>query len=332
MEEEQQGREPSFRYFVPYTFLSPGRDDDASKTSFSLRSALRRYLFVEGDAASLEALMRQWNRTLADKVFFLRDASDKYAQISQYDMDRLIAACSDEQVRLDLPISLHDLKAGDEFTLANTPFEKKETTYRLLSVKRKKNGTVELQVELKIFNIKFQNLFVTYLDAADMASNASLVSSAQKSLLEIFRRRVNRHETDVTRYEDAKTLLSIYERRDTVFPAGAMKRHFLALMLICAHLLGDENGTTRFMDEVKQELTDIAKLRESKAATDTRAYLHVAMYIATGDARYRDLAKTYVQKHNPQSRSLCQFVSTSAKREAIKWLGPKYRKQQLMSN
>lgn len=326
MEEEQQGLKPSFRYFIPYTFLGPGRtDDDQSKSSFSLRSALRRYLFVEGDAASLEDLMRQWNRTLADKVFFLRDASAHYAQISQFDMDRLIAACSDEQVRLDLPVSLSELKAGDEFTLANTPFEKKDTAYKLLSVKRRRNGTVELQVELKIFNITFRNLFVTYLDDADSASNASLVSSAQKNLLEIFRRRVNRHETDVTRYEDAKTLRSIYEKRDTLFPAGAMKRHFLALMLICAHLLGDEAGTDRFMTEVSRELADIAKLRESKAATDTRAYLHVAMYIATGEPRYRDLAKTYVRKHNPRSRSLCQFVNTSAKREAGKWLGPKSR-------
>lgn len=322
MEEEQDGNQPCFRYFVPYTFLSPNHSEgDLSKSNFSLRSALHRYLFVEGDDAILESLIREWNRTSEDKVFFLRDASSNKAQISQQDMDKLVAACSDEEVRLDMPLSLHDLKAGDEFSLVNTPFAKEDTTYRLLSVRRRKGGLLELQVELRIFNIPFRNLFVTYPDTSDSERNASLVSAAQKKLLDIFRRRVNRKETDVTRYQDRKTLEAIYEQRDTPFPDGAMKRHFLALMLICAHLSGNEEGKARLTEAVRRELADIARLRESKAATDTRAYLHVALYIATGEPKYRELAKTYVQKHNPQSPYLRQFVSTSAKRQAAKFLG-----------
>jgi hypothetical protein len=131
----------------------------------------------------------------------------------------------------------------------------------------------------------------------------------------------------VSDHEDSKTLQSIFEKRDTPFPEGAMKRHFLALMLICSHLMRKEEDTQRFIKQVQQELAEIAKLCESKAATDTRAYLHIALYIATGEPQYRQLAKTYISKYQPSSPYLRQLVSTSAKRPASKYLGPKYRKK-----
>jgi hypothetical protein len=177
-----------------------------------------------------------------------------------------------------------------------------------------------------MFGIQFENITVTYTDVVDSDSNAALVSSSQKRLLDIFRRRVHRKETPVSAYEDRKTLNDIFTHQDTVFPEGAMKRHFLALMLICAHLLSDESGVTQFREAVDKELSALSTIRESKAATDTRAYLHIALYIATGEAKYRDLAKAYVRKYDPSSPYLRQFVSTMSKREASRFLGPKARK------
>ncbi len=324
--EEKAGRQPAFSMFVPYTSL--GTERELTNGRFSLRSALRRYLFVKGDERTLEELLRGWNREFADKTFFLRSDREHKARISQRDMETLKQACDDEQVRLDMPLLLSELKVGQQVPLAGTPFDIEGATYKLVDVKRKKGGIVELQVELNLFNVTFQNLFVTYLDAADKNTHANLVASAQKKLLDIFKRRVNGKRTEISDHEDRKTLLSIMEKRDTPFPAGAMKRHFIALMLICSHMLGDEEATHRFTQEVQQELADISRLRESKAATNTRAYLHIALYIATGEPQYRQLAKTYIQKHNPGSPYLCQFVSTSAKRQAGKHLGPQARKRE----
>lgn len=328
LDEETQGHEPCFSFFVPFTSMSTNPSErELSKTHFSLRSALRRYLFVKGDEKKLEELVIEWNRTSNEKTFFLSDASKNHARISEQDMDTLKAACGNEQVKLDMPLLLRDLQPGNNISLEGTPFAIKDATYKLLSVKRKRGGIMELQVELNIFNVTFQNLYVTYLDVADKNVHASLVASAQKKLLDIFKRRVNGKRTEVSDHEDNKTLHSLFEKRDTPFAEGTMKRHFLALMLICSHLLGDEETTNRFLTEVQQELNEIAKLRESKAATDTRAYLHVALYIATGLPQYRQLAKTYVQKYKPSSPYLCQFVSTSAKHQAAKHIGPKARKR-----
>lgn len=324
MQDENDGQPVSFRMFVPYTYMSDdSHAEDHSKGVFSLRSALRRYVFVQGDGTLLDALMRQCNRDTADKMFFLRDSSRKPAIISGTDMKQLMVACSDDSVCLGLPMIISDLKPGDEFTLENTPFEKKDTSYKIVDVKRRKNGIVELQVEMTIFNIPFRNMFVTYHDAVSNDSNAAMVGTIQQNLLSIFQRRVNGKCTAVDNYHDRKTLLSIYEKRDTPFAPGAMKRHFLALMLICAQMMGQEEGRQHFREEVEHELAEIGRLRESKAATDTRAYLHVALYIATGAPQYRTLAKSYVKKYNPQSQYLRKFVTTMSKRQASKVIAKK---------
>ena len=326
MTEEKAARDAAFSLFVPYTSLGSTKELELSKEHFSLRSALRRYLFVKGEEKRLETLLREWNRTYDDKTFFLRSDREHRSRISERDMQTLKTVCGNEQVRLDMPLLLSEMEKGKQIPLVGTPFDIKDATYKLLDVKRKRGGIVELQVELTLFNVTFQNLYVTYLDPVDANAHATLVATAQRRLLDIFKRRVNGKRTEVTDHEDRKTLQALFAKRDTPFPDGAMKRHFLALMLICAQLLADEEGTAHFMAEVRSELADISKLRESKAATDTRAYLHIALYIATGEPQYRQLAKTYVQKYNPTSPYLCQFVATASKRQAGKHLGPRARR------
>ena len=328
MTEEESGHDAAFSLFVPYTTLGTPKELDLSKEHFSLRSALRRYLFVKGEEKRLETLLREWNRTYDDKTFFLRSDRVHRSRISERDMETLKTVCGNEQVSLDMPLLLSEMEKGQKIPLVGTPFDIKDATYKLLDVKRKRGGIVELQVELTLFNVTFQNLFVTYLDPVDKNAHATLVATAQRKLLDIFKRRVGGKRTEVTDHEARKALQSLFAKCDTPFPDGAMKRHFLALMLICAHLLADEEGTGRFTAEVRSELAEIAKLRESKAATDTRAYLHIALYIATGEPQYRQLAKTYVQKYKPGSPYLCQFVGTASKRQAGKFLGPKARARQ----
>ena len=322
MEEKKAGRPQPFNVFIPYTDM-PVTEAKGEKRQkeLSLRSALYRYVFVQGSETMVEELLHEWNAGVTDKIYFLRN-DKKIATISCTDMERLMEACSNDDISIDFHNSVRSLKQGDEFSLTNTPFEKKDTTYTVLDVRKKANGVYELQVQLKLFGVSFKNLYVTYEDEGDEEEGldvASLVCSTQKKLLDIFKRKVkNKNEERGRELLDADTLQSIYDLRDTPFRPGARKRHWQALMLICSHLMGSDEGRKRFISEVEAELAEISKLRESKAATDTRAYLHIALYIATGNAMYRDLAKAYVRKHNPSSVFLCQFVSTMSKHEASK--------------
>lgn len=322
MEDEMNGRQRSFNTFVPYTYMESAiYQREKIEEKMSLRSALHRYIFVQGDEKGLRSLIRGWNSASDDKMFFLHDSSRKNAKISPSDMQKLMKACSDDEITFELPVTAQDIQPGKDFTLANTPFESKDTKYKVVSVKRKKGGVVQLQIELTLFNITFRKLFVTYTETTDDGRNASLVSSFQKKLLDILKRKVNNKETTVSKYEDEKTLRNIFEYRNMMMPDGAMKRHFIALMLICAQLMRDEKGKENLLQEAQKELSELSRQRESKAATDTRAYLHIALYMATKDPSYREQARAYVRNHDPKSPFLRQFITTSSKREARKFFG-----------
>ena len=328
MQEEKDDHPAPFQLFVPYTAMQPNSSEDQPHDEeLSLRSALRRYVFVNGNEHLLESLMTEWNRLFADKLYFMKNGAGNNARIKQSDMDRLRKACLGNSNEIGLPVSIGNVKPGQRISLVNTPFEKEDCEYEVVSVKKKSGGIVELQVKMKLFSIDFDHITITYCDTDDCSSNAELVSSSQRKLLDILRRRVNRKGTPITEYEDQKTLNDIFSHHDTLFPEGAMKRHFLALMLICAHLQNDETSVGNYREAVEKELDKISHICESKAATDTRAYLHVALYIATGEAKYREQAKAYVRKYNPSSLYLRKFISTMSKREASRFLGPKARKK-----
>lgn len=314
-----------FSLFVPYTAMESNKEDDVSQTGITLRSALHRYLFVSGDETILKNLMVEWNNMFADKFFFLKDGSKNNAKICQSDIDKLRDACLCDQSEISPDCSLRQVKKGDTVRLVNTPFAKDDCLYEVVEVTPKQDGSVELKVKMRMFGLDFDNITVTYNDPLSYDSKASKIAAVQKKLLDIFRRRVNGKESDVSRYEDQKALASIITNDDILFHDGAMKRHYLALMLMCVHMQGDEKRVRQYGDEVAKELAAISRLRESKAATDTRAYLHIALYISTGEPKYRELAKNYVRKYEPSSPYLRQFVSTMSKREAGKWIGQRGR-------
>ena len=79
-------------------------------------------------------------------------------------------------------------------------------------------------------------------------------------------------------------------------------------MLICAHLRKDTDGEHSLREEVLSLLADINSQSESRASTDIRTWLWIALYISTGEPSYRDAAKQYVKDKQPKSKKLQQFV------------------------
>ena len=220
-----------------------------------------------------------------------------------------------------------DLKIGQEIELSNTPFADSDRKCTIQTITHKKGGLVEFRVEMTLFNIKFPNLLVTYEDTDSGSQSSDMIYGAQQKMLEIFRRKVNNKETEQSKLQDEDTLQEIFKDSNMSFPEGAMKRHYLALMLICARLMNDEQGIRRLTEQVTAELDIISNIRESKAATDSRAWLHIALFIASGKAPYRDQAKAYIRQYNPKSTYLQQFVKISCKKACEKWIGVKRNRQ-----
>ena len=310
--------------FCPYTRLPQESGSTAAADSqFSLRAALRRYDFVRIPKTVSEqqfmTVVSEWNRSSVNSILFLRNGDRTNAKVSNGQLNRMRACCDAELIKPE-NLSLRDLKKGDEISLVGTPFDAEGDEHRkciIQSITRRRGGMVELKVEMTLFNLRFPNLTITLEDGGASKKASDLVYDAQQKLLAIFCRKTNDKETEATRQQDKKTLQAIFENRSIVLPEGAMSRHHLALMLICVRMMNDEKALQQYTALVNAELNDLSRIRESKAATDSRAWLHIAMFIATGKPHWRNLAKAYIKNYNPKSTYLQQFVKQSCKTAAV---------------
>ena len=313
--------------YCPYTRLPNESGSTAADSQLSLRAALRRYDFVRIPKSVSEqqfvTTVSEWSRSSVSSILFLRNGDQTNAKVSNGQLNRMRACCDAELVKPE-NLSLRDLKKGDEISLAGTPFDAEGDEHRkciIQSITRRRGGMVELKVEMTLFNVRFPNLTITLEDGGASKKASDLVYDAQQKLLAIFRRKTNNKETEATRRQDEKTLQAIFENRAIAIPEGAMNRHYMALMLICARMMNDEKALQQYTALVNAELADLSRLRESKAATDSRAWLHIAMFIATGKPHFRNLAKAYIRNYNPKSTYLQQFVKQSCKTAGERWIG-----------
>ena len=313
--------------FCPYTSLPSESGEGHDASLLSLRSALRRYDFVripkDVEERQFMADVAEWSRSSTSSILFLRNSNQVPARVSNRQLDMMRASCDAELIRPD-SLDVHNLKVGNTIKLTGTPFDTEGDQERecvVKSVSRKKGGRIELRVEMTLFNVKFSNLLVTYEDLGAAGKSSNMVYDAQQKLLAIFRRKINNKGTEASRRKDEQTLQDIFSNRAVALPEGAMSRHYLALMLICARMMGDEKGIEQYTGLVQAELRDQERIRESKAATDSRCWLHIAMFIATGKPHWRNQAKAYIKNYNPKSTYLRQFVKQSCKTAGERWIG-----------
>ena len=320
--ESRASNKKAISAYSPYVGVSFINKEFSDDDKLPLRYALRRYMFVQLQGLTtpeFNDLLWEWNKSGDHHTMFLysdKQDRDHPSTISENELNNLKVICGDDQVKIELPTSFDEIKEDDEIPLINTPFERDDATYKVIGATQKK-GKVELQIELKMFGMTFPNLFVTYKRGFDTKRYSALLASMQEKILAILKRRIGKRQNDVSKVQDRKTLQSIYEMRTQILPDGTLKRHFQATMMLCAYMLGEkEQLKTIHLPYVMKELEAISSRGGIKAATSTRAYLHVMLYFVTGDVQYRDLAKAYIAEHQPKGRILHQFVTLSRKADA----------------
>ena len=325
----------AWRFFVPYRFLErkvpdelPEREGESlleqgyrnplSKSqvreSNAIRTTLRKFVFVEATERELaEFLAQDWNRLAVKHVQFYRSGERRRVSVAAKEMERFIAACTDLKWRFELFPALDDIQPQEEVILNTTGFRGEKA--RVLAVTHTKHG-IRLTLALDLFSgtmiLRLPDVsekdIIRRTPTAGEVDHRHLIDRIQSQLLDILARVVLRKQTPETKAADAETLRDIYDCRHHQFADESAQRHFLALMLICASLLRDKEGIRQFTERVALELNTINAKSESRAATDTRTYLQVALFIATGKPEYRNAAKAYIATRNPHSEPLRQFV------------------------
>ena len=191
---------------------------------------------------------------------------------------------------------------GAEIVLNSTPF--KGCRGRVLEVRQDRKGislTVGIHVLqgaffLRLPSLRMEDVLYEPKDASPVVrenNRYKLVEDTQRQIFGVMSRRLGGVQTGKSRARDLSLLESLYNYRYRVFEGDAMRRKFKALMLLCAVLLGDRDGTDELAAEVRKELADIESRPKSKMSVSVRAFLLSALYLATKDARYYKEAVEY---------------------------------------
>lgn len=229
-------------------------------------------------------------------------------------MQDFVQACLKYRGQFEVVPPISSIEAMDRVRITGGPFAGHEAIVERVKLSQ---GALQLDLAIEllssVMNIRMCNVDknkVTILsrDSADTI-RTDFIEYTQNHLLSILRHRVNRvNDADVNR-RDADMLTRLYRYRYHEVKNEAARHHFMALMLICAHLCHYTSDELQLREQALSALSAINQRSESKAATDTRAYLWIALYISTHDPVYRDAAKQYVRDHQPKSAKLRSFVS-----------------------
>ena len=272
-------------------------------------------VFLKAQENDVRALVDdEWNKAFRVRLRYLIDPATKQpAKVSNAVMDKFYANCIRYRGHFELCPPIDGIEKKDRVEIKKGVFSGHEAF--VVNVRHSKGELhLDLAVQLvsgvmniKMINVKPEDVLLLDKNNVD-AIREDFMEYIQDRLLKDYENRVKTRNDAQTRLKDAATLSRLFLYNTYNVEGRAAKIHFKALMLICAHLRKDADSEQSMRNEALTLLADINSQSESKASTDIRTWLWIALYISTGDPSYRDAAKQYVQEKQPKSKKLCQFV------------------------
>jgi hypothetical protein len=293
--------------FYPYDFLK--------ETEKGMSNDFAHIVFLKTTESDIRNLVNNQSHL----VYRLRlrhylDTNGAKAIVPDKTMQEFLHACVKHRGCFEIIPSISSIEVTDKVRINCGPFAGHEA---LVERVRLSHGSIQLDLAIEllsgVMNIRMCDVDkdkVTILnrDSAD-AIRTDFIEYTQNHLLDILKHRIDREQDPGINRNDADMLTRLYRYRNHEVKNEAARNHFLALMLICAHLCRYKDDEKQLRETILNNLTEINQRSESKAATDTRAYLWIALYISTHDPVYRDAAKKYVRDYQPKSVKLRGFVS-----------------------
>lgn len=300
--------------FYPYDFLK--------ETEKSISNDFAHIVFLKTTESDIRNLVNNQSHL----VYRLRlkhylDTNGAKAIVPDKTMQEFLHACIKYRGCFEIIPPISSIEVTDKVRINSGPFAGHEAMVERV---RLSHGSIQLDLAVEllsgVMNIRMCDVDkdkVTILNrnSAD-AIRTDFIEYTQNHLLNILKHRIDREQDPDINRNDADMLTRLYRYRDHEVKNEAARNHFLALMLICAHLCRYKDDEKQLREKVQDNLTEINQRSESKAATDTRAYLWIALYISTHDPVYRDAAKKYVRDYQPKSvklRSLVSLIRTGRK-------------------
>jgi ribosomal protein L24 len=293
--------------FYPYDFLK--------KTDNPVSGDFVNIAFLKTTVADIHSLFNdERNKVSRIRLRHYLDTDGNIATVPDKMMQEFLEACLKSRGQFEITPPISSIEVKDKVRITSGPFAGNEASVERVQLSR---GAIQLELSIVlvsgVMNIRMcdvdkSKVTIINRDAADTI-RTDFIDYTQNHLLLILKHRINREQDPDINRRDADMLTRLYRYRNHEIKSEAARSHFLALMLICAHLCRYTADEKQLRKQVLELLTDINQRRQSKIATDARAYLWIALYISTQDPTYRDAAKQYVRDFQPKSAKLRSFVS-----------------------
>ena len=319
-----------YEYFIPYQFIkrrisnpeAEAEDIEALQTlrtpqevddNNAIRTALHSFIFINTTPKGIGELVNaEWNVYSRLRLQYYRNAQGMPVMVPDGMMQRFINACLDQREKFEIHPPSANIALDTEVIIRRGAF--KTLKARVTNVRHTNEG-IRLTLSISFFaNTRDIRLEDYTLDDILLDENSSdlvsddFINRIQGKLLAIMSRKVHHKETLETQRADMLTLSRLYHYRHIEIADETRYAQFQAMMLICARLRFDTEGQTLFYREVQRLLASYEQPLTTEVAT-ARATLLIALHIATGDASYRNEAKTLVRDHLSQSPHLRRFIS-----------------------
>jgi len=293
--------------FYPYDFLK--------KTDDPVSDDLANIAFLKTTEADINSLVNdERNKVSRIRLMHYLDTNGNIATVPDKMMQEFLQECVRHRGQFEITPPISSIEAKDRVRITSGPFAGNEA---LVERVRLSHGAIHLELSIEllsgVMNIRMcdvdrNKVTIINRDSADVI-RTNFIEYTQNHLLLILKHRINREEDANINRRDADMLTRLYRYRNHEIKNEATRNHFLALMLICAHLCRYKDDEKLLRNQIQGLLSDINQRRQSKIATDARAYLWIALYISTQDPVYRDAVKQYVRDFQPKSAKLRSFVS-----------------------
>lgn len=304
--------------FFPSDFLRgenvEGSLELASVDARAIASDFAHFVFLKASEATIEEIVTaDAQHSNYIHLRYYTDTDGRKAVVPSRFMQDFFDACLQHRGFFEIIPSLAGIEAMDKVEIKTGPFAGQQASVvRVQHVK----GEIQLDLALElvngVMNIRMCNVdsrHVSILNRSTVdAIRKDFIEYTQIHLLTILEHRVKGVKDEAVMQRDMAMLTRLFRYRDHHVENQAAQLHFLSLMLICAHLCRYAEEERKLTELALDSLAEINKKSESKAATDTRAYLWIALYLATRNPQYRDSAKQYVRDFQPKSDRLRRFV------------------------
>ena len=297
---------PIIEPFYPCDFLRLDTDISAD---------LANYVFLKASESDINSLVEDKRNKISYKQLrFYLDTDGTHATVPDKMMQSFLDACVKHRGQFEITPPLTSIEAMDKVKIKTGPFAGQEASVERV---RLSHGAIHLDLaipllsgvmSIRMSDVKKSQIAILNRDSVD-AIRTDFIEYTQNHLLLILEHRIKRVTDEEVNRRDADMLTRLYRYRFHQVSNESARLHFMALMLICAHLCRYTAEEQELRQKAQELLAGLNQKSESKAATDTRTYLWIALYISTNDPAYRDAAKRYVQDYEPKSPKLRRFVS-----------------------